>query len=274
MAGLTHWEGEPLEVWKRLWALDGLEIHDTLGSTNDRAKELAREGSLGWWLVLAQEQTRGRGRGEKEWHSAPSMSLLFSLLMPGEGASWSSLLPLRMGMAVARGLEAAWKGAGVSTPPKIEVKWPNDLVLKGRKLAGILCEGGGVGRLVAGVGINLRQRPEDFPPALVPGAISVEMALGRVVSRSAILTEVLSRVRGGLAEKGDTLSAKELEEYGARDHLYGKELWSELEGRGIGGGLTPQGHLKLLLADGGHRIVRAGSVRAVPGSGSNHGASG
>lgn len=263
MVGLTHWEGEPVGIWKALWGLDGLEVHDTLSSTNDRAKELAREGRVGWWMVLAEDQTHGRGRGEKRWVSASGKSLLFSLLVPGGGASWNTLFPLRIGMAVARGLERAGERSRGLEPPVIGLKWPNDLMLEGGKLAGILCEQGGDGSLVAGVGINLTQQADDFPSGLVNGATSLALALGREVPRGGVLTEVLAQIREGISALGESLNWRELEEYAARDHLFHKEIISETEGRGIASGITPEGYLRLLQPDGQSRIVRAGSVRVV-----------
>ncbi len=175
MKKLTHWEGEPVETWRALWGLQVLEVHEELGSTNDRAGELAREASPaagGWTLILSEAQTRGRGRGGKIWVSPPGSSLLFSVVIPGRSGDWNALLPIRMGLAAAAGLETALVGPDGSGA-RVGLKWPNDLLCQGRKVGGILCEQGGQGDLVAGVGINVRQGPGDFPAELRGGAASL-----------------------------------------------------------------------------------------------------
>jgi len=135
-----------------------LEWHDRLVSTNDRVKELARQGASHGAIVLADEQTGGRGREGRSWSSPPGGLYLSVLLRPVQVAA--GLLPLAAGLAVA---EAVAAEAGVTA----ELKWPNDVVASGRKLAGVLSEastgGSGLEWVVVGIGVNVASvLPEDL----------------------------------------------------------------------------------------------------------------
>jgi BirA family biotin operon repressor/biotin-[acetyl-CoA-carboxylase] ligase len=162
-------------------------------------------------------------------------------------------------LAAAVGVELGLEGPDGSSP-RVGLKWPNDLFCDGRKVGGILCERGGQGDLVAGVGINVRQGPGDFPPELRGRAGSLEMVRGKPVSRSRILGEILAQLKGRLRNSSPKLSSAELEEYSGRDFLAGKGVLSELEGEGTAIGLTPDGCLALRDSGGGLRTVRGGSV--------------
>lgn len=160
------------------------EHHAVLGSTNDRAAQWARGGAPHGAMVTADEQTAGRGRRGRVWASAPGQNLYVSVVLrptlPGPflGA---------LGLAVAVGLRR-----GLSPDVTPELKWPNDLLVGGRKLAGILCEcrwAGADPEAVVGWGINVGQR--EFPAPLDEIATSLAL-LGVERSRAAILRDVLA----------------------------------------------------------------------------------
>lgn len=144
-----------------------VEIHDTLGSTNDRAAELAREPDIELpALVAARHQTAGRGRGKNVWHSADG-ALTFSVLLDpaklGIGtANWPQL-SLATAVAVCDAISAELNPKSeIRNPksPRLAIKWPNDVMLDGRKVCGILIQSpGGVApaknRLIIGIGINV-----------------------------------------------------------------------------------------------------------------------
>jgi BirA family transcriptional regulator, biotin operon repressor / biotin---[acetyl-CoA-carboxylase] ligase len=140
-----------------------LMVLPSTGSTNDEALKWAAEGAPEGTLVVAEDQTRGRGRRERSWWSEPGRSLLFSLILrPRRPAAELGLLTAAVGVAAARGVEEA-------TDVRIALKWPNDLVVGDRKLGGILVEtrvtASGVDVAVAGVGINvfdLSEAPADI----------------------------------------------------------------------------------------------------------------
>jgi len=259
MGLLTHWEGEPVEIWRQLWGVTRLEVHDEIGSTNDRARELARQSRVPWTVILAEFQVRGRGRGDRPWISSPGKGLLASILLPGGSLERNALAPIRVGLAGAEAMEMS-QSPGGDRRPSVELKWPNDLVIGGRKVGGILCESGGNGILVAGLGINIHQKPPDFPPELRPSTTSLEMELGPGVSRAGLMGALVSRLRLRTEGRGPVLDSGELNDYQTRDHLRGRSVVSEVAGEGVGMGLTPEGHLLLQRDDGNLGRVKAGSV--------------
>jgi BirA family biotin operon repressor/biotin-[acetyl-CoA-carboxylase] ligase len=157
----------------------GTTIHrfPTCPSTNDLAKRLAQEGSAEGTVVLAGEQTEGRGTKGRSWHSPPGLGLYASVILRPARADLS-LLPLAAGVAC---LEAIREATGLEAV----LEWPNDIVWKGRKLGGILSEGEFLGNevrfAVLGIGLNVRQKEEDFPAPLRKSATSIRLALGRDV---------------------------------------------------------------------------------------------
>jgi BirA family biotin operon repressor/biotin-[acetyl-CoA-carboxylase] ligase len=163
--------------------------YPSIGSTNDRALELASEGDVEGTLVLAEEQTGGRGRRQRAWFSPPRLGIYATLLLrPAIPAARAPLFTFLAAVAVARALRET---SGLEA----RIEWPNDVVIARRKLAGVLGEMRGSGptlrELVVGIGINVHQRPEDFPPALRPRATSIRNEGGAPCGRAAILASFL-----------------------------------------------------------------------------------
>jgi BirA family biotin operon repressor/biotin-[acetyl-CoA-carboxylase] ligase len=162
--------------------------YQTTSSTNDHALNLASEGAL----VLADAQTAGRGRRGHTWFSPVGSGLYVSVVLaPGRArvdqARATKLLTLTAGLAVAEGIEAA-------TGLQPRLKWPNDLYVGPRKLAGILAEACGSSAYLVVVGFGINVQPAAFPPDLRDRATSVESELGRPVDRLLVLTETLSAI--------------------------------------------------------------------------------
>jgi BirA family transcriptional regulator, biotin operon repressor / biotin---[acetyl-CoA-carboxylase] ligase len=152
-----------------------------VGSTNDIAGTLADRGADEGLVVIADRQTAGRGRLGRSWASPPGAGIYASaVLRPSPAAA--ALLTIAAGVAVAEGIAAA---TGLSP----HVKWPNDVQLHGRKLAGILAEGA-VNHVILGVGINVQSA--SYPPDVAPRATSIEAELGRPVDRGLVLAECLA----------------------------------------------------------------------------------
>lgn len=258
MALLAHWEGEPVQVWARLWGAPLVEVHDELGSTNDRARVLVREGAAPFTVVLAQAQTRGRGRTGSPWHSPAGAGLWMSALLPMYGRV-PAHLPLLVGLAAARAAESVCAGV------RVGLKWPNDLEVRGRKAGGVLCEQGH-GPVVAGVGLNVSQTAEDFPREVAGRAVSLEMVAGTRISMGALATSLLRELRRlgletGAAGGDGSLPADLRAELAARDVLRGRRVLSQQAGNGVARGIDGDGAL-LVEQDGGRRVrVVAGSVR-------------
>jgi BirA family biotin operon repressor/biotin-[acetyl-CoA-carboxylase] ligase len=159
-----------------------LVLHGEAESTNDDAWDAAAAGAPDGAVVIADHQTRGRGREGRTWHDAPGRGLALSVLLhPGCDRTAFATAPLVAGLALARGLDAQ----GVDA----ELKWPNDLLLAGRKVAGVLCESrrlpDGADAFVIGVGVNVTQRADDFPPELRDTATSLALA-GHAVDRETV----------------------------------------------------------------------------------------
>lgn len=172
------------------WSLGQVrEHHDCLGSTNDRALAWARAGAPHGALVTADAQTHGRGRLGRAWESPPG-GLYASLVLRPRGTAWAAA-SLAVGLGVREGL-ARWV-------PQANLKWPNDVLVGGRKLCGVLCETrwfGGVAELVAGFGINVGQT--EFPAGLVATSLALELAPGTCPSRQEVLAAVLNGLSGAL----------------------------------------------------------------------------
>ncbi len=162
----------------------------SIGSTNDRLKERARSGASEWTVVLADRQTAGRGRHGHSWVSPPGNLYSSVLLRPAFGADRVCLLPLAAGVAVAEALAAC----GVEA----QLKWPNDVLVGGRKIAGILAEGlagaSGVDVVVLGIGVNVNAAPAGLPPEIRATAASLEGVTNRAWDPVSVAAAVLPRL--------------------------------------------------------------------------------
>ncbi len=259
------WEGRVVEAWRVAWGLPRLLVYPAIESTNDAARDLADAGAPAGTTVLADHQTRGRGQHGRSWHADPGRAVLLSVVLrPLSGPQHSpGVLPIRVGLAVARALE---RTSGVSAG----LKWPNDLVADGCKLGGILCEGAVAGDdffVVAGIGVNVLQREHDFPPGLDPRPVSLAMLLPPRggISRAEIAGAIAAEVATLGPDAARPLSDAELREFAARDILRDRSV--SLDGAPLGraAGLAPDG---ALLVDGpsGRIAVRSGTIRPADGA--------
>ena len=168
--------------------------HASVPSTMDVAAALASEGAAHGVVVVAEEQTAGRGRRGSTWSSPPGAGLYFSFIARPADAATLSLLTLAAGVGVREGIAAA---SGLAAG----LKWPNDLTVGRRKLAGILAEGLAIGTgnqaIVIGVGVNVQ--PAAYPPDVAARATSIEGELGRAVDRDALFAAILDALWHRLA---------------------------------------------------------------------------
>lgn len=202
-------------------------------STNERARELALKGSPHGTLVTAASQSAGRGRQGRSWSAPAGHSLLCSIIVRDA----SQLLPITTGVAVADALEVL--GFGPS------LKWPNDVHLDGRKVAGILAEGRPTeGWAVVGIGINVAVSLEDLPADLQTTAASLDLDPSDVEG-------VLELLTASLASRLAQSEHEVISSFRERDALLGREVrWSD--GVGVGAGIDGSGRL---LVDVGGDIV-------------------
>jgi BirA family transcriptional regulator, biotin operon repressor / biotin---[acetyl-CoA-carboxylase] ligase len=207
-------------------------------STNDRARELAARGAPHGTIVTAGVQTAGRGRQGRTWTAPPGSSLLLSLVL----RSFDGLLPLRAGLAVA-------ELAG----PAARVKWPNDVLVDGRKVAGILAEARPQeGWTVLGIGLNAALDVDALPPELRDTAATLGRAPGEI---DAVLGELLEHLATWLAAPVD----EAVQALRARDALLGQRVaWNG--GDGVGAGIDSAGRLVVRRADGSETALDAGEV--------------
>lgn len=236
---------------------------DSLPSTNTEAARQAAAGAPEGTAVLAREQTAGRGRRERGWDSPRDAGLYFSLVLrPRFEASRWPLITLAAALAARDALAEACR-------LETDIKWPNDLLARGRKLCGVLAETAEIaaGRAcVLGLGLNLRAGA--FPPELTDTATSVEAETGRAPDSEQLLrslTRALSRWYDALAE-GDgaarVVAAWEAHSSYARGARVRVRLAAETFD-GLTRGLEPDGALRVETDGGRLRVVRAGDVTAL-----------
>lgn len=215
-------------------------------STNTRARELVEAGAGGGTVVTAREQTEGRGRRGRVWTAPEGKALLYSaVLRPLDERHL--LLPLSVPIAVCAAAEELRDGV------ECQVKWPNDVWLEGRKLAGILIEAKPQeGWAVIGVGLNLSIEPDEFPDDLRQPATS----LGGGVTPEQARESLDSHLSRWIYTKEDEI----LTEWRRRDGLRGREISWE-EGSGVADGIDDRGNL-VVIVDGGSRVsLGAGEVQ-------------
>jgi BirA family biotin operon repressor/biotin-[acetyl-CoA-carboxylase] ligase len=275
-----------------------VEIHEALGSTNDRTAELARDATIKLpALIAARHQTAGRGRGDHKWWSAEG-ALTFSLLIEpmSFGVTASNWPPLSLTAAVAVcdaicTVQKTSQRAGTSPPAsqssasetqsrpagrreftlslgledeparsqvmRAQIKWPNDVILHDRKVAGILIEcPGGVApakdRVIIGVGINVNNSWHNAPPDVAASGIAICDVAGQSLDRQSILTAFLRAIEGRIKQ----LSAERAvlqDAWQERSCLTDREVTVETDGRKVEGRCTG-------IADDGALLVKTKSA--------------
>ncbi len=213
-------------------------------STNIRARELAAAGAPHGTLVTASEQSAGRGRQGRTWSAPARRALLCSLVLREP----PRLLPLLAGVAVAEVAESTGSAGGSAA-----IKWPNDVLIEGRKVAGILVEGRPQERwAVLGIGFNVALRPADFPPELRETATTLGLEPAAIEST---LTALLRGLARWLRQPPEAI----LDAVRGRDALRDRPVrWSA--GAGTADGIDDQGRLLVATADRGRVVLDAGEV--------------
>ena len=244
----------------------GRELHwfAEVDSTNTVARELARRGAVHGAAVIADAQTAGRGRLGRGWVSPPGRNLYLSVVLrPSLDPEKLSLLTLAAGVAACEAVRE-WC-------PSARLKWPNDVLVEGRKVVGILCEiesDGDAPTVIAGIGVNLNSAPEDFPPELREKAGSLAMASGRAVDRSRFTARLLGCVETWL----DRLDREGFAAVGAAWERLSAMTGQTIRVREPGGvvngrvlGLAADGALRIATPSGAERRVVAGDVTVIGG---------
>jgi BirA family biotin operon repressor/biotin-[acetyl-CoA-carboxylase] ligase len=251
VAGRTAGRGKtPGARWKPL-------LLDQTASTNDVAREHGRQGAASGLVVAAAHQTSGRGRHGRVWESPPGRGLYVSfLLRPELAAGETSQLSILASVAAVDAIEDM-------CGQRPQIKWPNDVVLGGRKLGGLLIETGMQGAVVAfavvGIGLNVRHAVEDFSPVVRDLATSLFLATGQLYRRADVLVALIGalerRLDAPFAEAREAWTASSLtlgqrvELVTARGRRYGQAM-----------GLDESGALLLRTEQGQVETITAGDM--------------
>ncbi|MCA1588482.1 MAG: biotin--[acetyl-CoA-carboxylase] ligase [Chloroflexi bacterium] len=262
VAPLTDWSAA---VRARSRIGHTLEVHDSIGSTNDRARELLLEPGGDGSVVLAEVQTAGRGRRGRTWVSPSGLNLTLTVaLRPALSAPDAWQLGLAAALATLEACRDAVAGAGLG------LKWPNDVVAgDGRKVAGLLLEtvmtGERLTGAVVGMGVNVNWQPADMPPDIAGHATSLSSLAGGEVDRVSLLDRLLDSLDDEIVrvEAGRSPLAR----YRAACVTLGRDVAVDIATgvvRGTAVDLDETGSL-VLEAEGGRIALSAGEVTTVRG---------
>jgi len=238
---------------------------DQVGSTNDIAVELLDAGDPAFSFVLADEQLEGRGRNARRWTTLPGAALAFSVILrPGK-----SIAPEKLGLLSGLGGVAVCRALQKNYALPAKIKWPNDVLINGKKAAGVLAEAHWSGNRLRGVilGIGINVFPASVPPRAEMDfpATSVIAEHGKEISRPELLAGVLAELvdwyprlnSGGLLrawEEDLAFRGKRVRlEIGAGVHVEGRAL-----------GLNPDGALKLGITPGEEQTFQVGEIHLRP----------
>ena len=222
-------------------------------------------------VAVTEEQTAGRGRLGRVWETPPGRAILLSLVLRPPAGRPAPQISIAAGLAVARVVERAVRGGlagagpgattGPGVPPEVRLKWPNDVMLGGRKVCGILAEARD-SVVILGIGLNVNQEAGEFPPTPHWPPTSLRLATGREHERSPLLAELLAELEaaydawcaGGLAALHEELVA--------RDFLAGRDVLVDgAPARALG--IDASGALAVEVA-GKRRLVESGEVSVAP----------
>jgi len=237
-------------------------VYRTIGSTNDRASELAAQGAPHGTLVVADEQTAGRGRAGRRWITPPGSALAFSLVLRLPAAGQATIAPLNALGAMA--VVDALGEVGVAA----RVKWPNDVILGGRKACGILVEGAWVDDALESVvlGIGLNVAPASVPPAAVLDypATCVQSAASAEVNRVDLLLRILAAIAAWLPRLESPHLTAAWEQRLAFLHEEVELVGKEGHVRGVLLGLAPDGRARLRSSSGETLLIGGETVSLRP----------
>lgn len=266
-SGDAYSQAELQSIMSSKWAGKNLLFFEKVDSTNNMVRTLAEQGAPEGTLVVAANQTAGKGRRGRSWSAPEGTSIAMSILLrPEFPPERASMLTLVMAMAIARGIrEMTGLDAGI--------KWPNDIVADGKKLCGILTEMSTemeyIRYVVIGVGINVSMK--EFPDELKQKATSLELCVGRPVKRAPLIDACMRAFEEYYEKYLQTLDLSLLqEEYNRELVNVGREvtvLAPAGDYTGVSHGINREGELVVELAGGEIRNVVSGevSVRGVYG---------
>ena len=243
-------DGFPAHLLARRWGVPQCGVFRTLSSSLDAIHDVAAQGAPAGTVVVVEEQTAGRGRDGRTWRSPPGGVWLGMLLRPPASVPVTGALSLRVGLVLADVVDEFVGRA------RTRLKWPNDVLIDERKIAGILCEGRWQGEalqwLGVGIGINVAN---DIPPELAERAIALREHVPDV-TRLDVLDRLVPALLP-LTTHHAPLTESECSAFAQRDWLRGRQIRSPIPGRAVG--VRPDGAL-LVDTGAGTTMVREGHV--------------
>lgn len=237
---------------------------NVLKSTNDYAFRLAEEGAEEGIVVVAEQQTAGRGRFGRTWYSPPRVGLWFSIMLRPEMAPWEApRITLVAALAAARSV------CRVTGLPAV-LKWPNDVLINTRKACGILtelsAEAERINFVVIGIGVNVNQIETDFPPDIRRGATSLRIECGHTVSRLRLLQTLLAELESAYSQMMDAGFASLRGDIKSTSCLLNRMVSVRVKNRTYRGhvrDITEQGGLVVHCANGRTEHIIAGDVNLI-----------
>ena len=239
-----------------------------IGSTNEKAVELAEESAPAWTVVFARKQTRGKGRYQRVWESPADLGLWFSVILrPEIEVNQLNLINLVTALSI-RDFVLGQLQNQIKTywPARVKLKWPNDVLVQGKKICGILLESSirknKIFHLVVGIGLNLNQKKDDFSADIRPSATSLKLLTGLSYDLNNSLEEFLSLYYRRINQALESGFSKVVNSYQTNMLYLGEPVRLDLGEKKIKGiveGLDERGYL-ILTVNGTQKIISAGDL--------------
>lgn len=263
---VKSWAGHAPEELRRRWGRKSVHLYGKIDSTNAAARDLAEGGAPAGTVVLAREQTEGRGRAGRAWHSPPGGVYLSMVFRPAVHPL-PPMVSILAGLGIARGLKERFPDLDPA------LKWPNDLMADGRKLGGVLAEAatseGETRFLVVGAGVNVKPIASELPRSLRKRVTWVEDHVEEEVDPAEVADAIVEGMESRLREPPATLDARTLDLLDRYDWLRDRRVRViQTEGEaglpGVSVGIAPDGALLFRPDRGALRRLTSATVEPEP----------
>jgi len=263
---VSSWNGHSPEELRERWGREAVHLFGKVGSTNEVARRLAEEDAPGGTIVLAREQTAGKGRHGRSWYSPAGPGVYLTMVFRPATVPNPVLLPVLAGLGLARELDRAFGGLDPT------LQWPNDLQAGGGKFGGVLAEAtwsdGEVRYLLAGVGVNLSEPGEDAPAEVREVATSLEQVLEDDVDPLEAADAVVAGLESYLTDPPSRLDEDMLELVDRYDGLRDRRVDVRLPDAeeplpGVCVGIAPDGRLLFRPDRGALRRLDRGTIEVI-----------
>lgn len=266
----TGWDAYTEAELRERWQRESVHLMDSVDSTNEAAKQRAEAGAPDGTIVIAREQTKGRGRAGSAWHSPRDAGLYLSMIYHPRDLSHPGPLVILAGLGIAQELERTYPGL------RTMLKWPNDLIVGDRKVGGLLAEAAwsdaATRYLVMGVGINVRPLDRKAPKAVRALATSLDDRLETPADMAEVADAAIRGLEAHLTHPEPVLTQGLLAELDRHDWLRDRRAELTVPGAeedsvtpGVCVGIAPDGALLFRPDRGALRRVVSGSVTAEQG---------